>query len=149
MKPQNSRNTGFSLLELLVVIAILGIIVSASLGSYQDFRIRSVIREAAQQVAADINKERFSSERFNEERTMVVDLKNPNQYILTGVSKSLPQGIELTKAGRSKSVTFYPPYGTTGASERTFLVTWANRPEQYYKFVRVVGVTGKVIIQDE
>ena len=144
-----SQNLGFSLLELLIVVAIIGVVSAGSIGHYQNFRIQSIIREATQQVATDIEKERFASERFNEERGLVVDLNNPNQYILNGITKYLPKGIELTKAGRSKSVTFYPPYGTTGASERTFLVAWKNKPERYYRFIRVVGVTGKVIIQDE
>ena len=143
------RIQGFSLLELLIVVAIFGVVIAGSLGHYQNFRIQSLIRESSQQVATDLEKERFASERFNEERGLVVDLNNPNGYILNGVTKYLPKGVEMTKAGRSKSVTFYPPYGTTGAAERTFLISWSNRPERYYRFVRVVGVTGKVIIQDE
>jgi len=141
--------SGFTLLELLIVTAIVGVVIAGSLGQYQNFRIRSIVQEAAQQIATDLEKERFASQRFNEERGLVVDTNNPYQYSLNGITKYLPSGIELTKAGRSKSVTFYPPYGTTGASERTFLVSWKNRPERYYRFVRVVGVTGKVIIQDE
>jgi len=140
---------GFTLLELLIVTAIVGVIFAGSLGHYQNFRIRSLVQESAQQIATDLEKERFASQRFNEERGLVVDTNNPYQYELNGVTKYLPSGIELTKAGRSKSVTFYPPYGTTGASERTFLISWKNRPDRYYRFIRVVGVTGKVIIQDE
>ena len=146
---KSNRELGFSLLELLIVTAIVSVVIAGSLGKYQDFRIRSLVQEAAQQVATDIEKERFASQRFNEERGIVVDINNPNQYSLNTITHYLPKGVTLTKAGRSKSVTFYPPYGTTGASERTFLVSWENKPERYYRFVRVVGVTGKVIIQDE
>lgn len=149
VKPIKNSASGFTLLELLIVTAIVGVVIAASLGQYQNFRIRSVVQEAAQQIATDLETERFASQRFNEERGLVVDTTNPYQYSLNGITKYMPKGIELTKAGRSKSVTFYPPYGTTGAAERTFLVSWKNRPERYYRFVRVVGVTGKVIIQDE
>ncbi len=144
-----AKSYGFSLLELLIVTAIISVLLVGSLGYYQNFRIHSLVNEAAQKVASDLEKERFESERFNEERTLSIDSNTPEQYLANGVTQYLPNGIALTKAGRSKSVTFYPPYGTTSASERSFLVSWKNQPERYYKYIRVVGVTGKVIIQDE
>ncbi|MEZ4630367.1 MAG: prepilin-type N-terminal cleavage/methylation domain-containing protein [Deinococcales bacterium] len=150
MLETNLRHSkAFSLLELLLVLAVVSILFAFALPSYQDFRIRNRLDEATQQFARDIEFQKTTSKRLNSFQELKLDRQNPQHYYLNNTLKALPAGIQAVPVGASISIPFYPPHGTTNAPERSFRIEWANNPSKYYRFVRIIGVTGKVIIKYE
>jgi type IV pilus assembly protein PilA len=115
---------GFSLVEMLIVLAVLGILMGIGTPSYFRWRASTAVRQAAVQLAQDIDGQRSEARRSNSATTVVV---SSNSYSLGAVSKSVPAQVTL-QADSSSPISFEPPYGTTST-------------------VRVVGVTGKVIVQ--
>jgi prepilin-type N-terminal cleavage/methylation domain-containing protein len=144
------KRSGFTLLEGLVVLAVLGILLAIATPSYLRWQANTVTNEAALQFARDIERTRTEAKRLN--TPMRIELASDNSYRRINVASgattsiSLPPGVRLVGLGASMGATFSPPYGTTDAPLRSFAVSWRN-DASIERTVRVVGVTGKVIVQ--
>lgn len=145
-----SRRQGFTLLELLVVIAIIGILISIfSVNLIRSIRTAE-LREAATQVATDLRRARSQAQRGS----TAVQLSLPGttastSYTFTSQPRTLPNGVSLVcKTNCSASavtVTYSAPYGELGATGRVFTVRSPVSTITPYE-IRIVGVTGKVIL---
>jgi len=147
------KRSGFTLLEILVVLAVVGVLLGLATPSYLRWRANSITNEAALQFASDIERTRTEAKRRN--TRMRIELasgtaaKGYLRIDLTSgarTSISLPRGVRLERLGESMGATFFPPYGTTDAPLRSFAVRWHN-DAAITRTIRVVGVTGKVIVQ--
>jgi len=147
------KRSGFTLLEGLVVLAVLGVLMVLATPSYLRWRANTVTNEAALQFARDIERTRTEAKRRN--TPMRIELASDTAAqgylridLVSGArtSISLPPGVRLERLGASRGATFSPPYGTTDAPLRSFAVNWQN-DASIVRTVRIVGVTGKVIVQ--
>jgi type IV pilus assembly protein PilA len=133
---------GFTMIEIIIVLAVLAILLAIATPNYQRWRASVQVQQMAQQLAQDISKQRSEARRTNTSKTLTVA---SNQYSLNGNTITMPSTISLTPDA-STSLTFAPPYGSSGSPLRTFTLTWKSNTSIERK-VRVVGVMGKVIIQ--
>lgn len=147
------KRSGFTLIEGLVVLAVLGVLIGLATPSYLRWRATSITNEAALQFARDIERTRTEAKRRN--TPMRIELASgtaAQSYVridvVSGVRSSinLPAGVRLERLGESMGATFFPPYGTTNAPLRSFAVNWQH-DAAITRTIRVVGVTGKVIVQ--
>ena len=60
-----TRQHGFSLIELMVTVAVLAIVLVAAVPSFNEFRQRSALRGAADQVSSFFNNARFEALKRN------------------------------------------------------------------------------------
>ena len=141
---------GFTLIELLVVIAIIGIL-SGIFGWNLLRSIRSAeLREATTNFASDLRRARSQAQRGSAD--MVIQWTpngagNMTTYSVAGQSRTLANSVKMTCSSCGTKLTYTAPYGEIDATGNVFVLTSpmsAVSPMQ----VRVVGVTGKVIIAD-
>lgn len=154
------KRSGFTLLEGLVVLAVLGILLAIATPSYLRWRATAITNEAAVQFARDIERTRTEAKRFNTRMRIELASDNTgyrriNEASGARTSISLPPGVRLEPGdtldpqGHPRStwyIIFFPPYGTTDASPASFRVWWSN-DTSIERTVRVVGLTGKVIVR--
>lgn len=146
------REVGFSLIEFLIVIAVIAILVGIAAPNYLRWRATTITAEAAQQFARDVDRLRTEAKRENLKKKVAVPTSEGTSYDIIDVESgdtrtvSLPGGTIIAPLGASTEFTFSPPYGTTDAPLRSFEVRWIADPD-IKRTVRVVGVTGKVIVQ--
>lgn len=136
---------GFSLLELLVILAVLGILMGLGTPSYLTWRANAVVTEATQQFARDIDQQRTQAKRTNAPRSIRV--ASSSTYELNGRTVSLPAGVSFASASPTVII-FLPPYGTKDTAVDTYRLVSASRPS-IGRTIRVVGVTGKVVIKHD
>jgi prepilin-type N-terminal cleavage/methylation domain-containing protein len=134
---------GFSMIEIIVVMAILTILMSIAMPNYRRWRANVQVRQAAEQLAQDINKQRSEARRTNSTRTISF---GSNSYTLNGSTYAMPSTIVFEPVDSTTDLSFQSPYGTSTEPLRTFKIRWANDSSIEHT-VRVVGVMGKVIIQ--
>ncbi len=146
----------FTLIEILVVLAIIGIL----LGIFSLNYVRSIrsaeLRDAATQVTADFRRARSQAQRGSAdvviEWTQSGTENTATTYAVGGVSRNLPNGVKLSctlncTGSGVKSVTYTAPYGEIGTSGSVLtLKSSASSMGITDLEVRVVGVTGKVIL---
>ena len=154
--------TGFTLIEMLVVLSILGIIGGVAIYNFVLESRRSQIRSAAVSLQADLENLRSSAIRLNQ--TTRFRLTSATNYTLTlpnasPVSKNLATqypGVQMEIVGSNASpvdcttnlndVCYGSPFANViSASDRGFKVTSATAGS-YALYVKVIGVTGKVIV---
>jgi prepilin-type N-terminal cleavage/methylation domain-containing protein len=167
----SKTNRGFTLIELLVVIAIVGIVTAAIVTfSARSFR-ESQLRDGAAQLVADLNRARSQSQRTSSDSLVRLSgtFGNPNQNYTTQwagataqSSKALPNPIRVAPqaVGLPNVIKYAAPYGEitnataaetgagnvgTGAISGAILeISSLSTTSRLY--VKVVGVTGKVIL---
>lgn len=140
------KRKGFSLIEALLVLAVLGIILAIGTPNYLRWRASTAVKQAAAQLAQDLDKQRSEARRINQDRQLSFSV-DANTYTANGVTKSLPSGVALQSASDT-SLRFLAPHGTTTTDKalRSYTLSWTNNGE-IQRTVRVVGITGKVIVQ--
>lgn len=145
----NSR--GFTLIELLVVIAIMGILLAVGTGvSIRAIRTAE-LREAANDLAADLRRARSIAQRESTDVSVVL----PNgtaapTYSVQGQSRTLPAGANVACTSNcgtqgTTTTTYRAPYGALGATGQVYTVSSPHPGIAPFE-VRLVGVTGKVIV---
>lgn len=146
---------GFTLLELIIVIAIIAIIA----GIFGNNLIRSIraaeLREAANQVASDFRRARSQAQRGSAD--VVVDWTldaggKISSYRVAGQSRPVANRVSMSctpSCGSGSStinkVTYTAPYGELGATGNVFTLRSPMTSLPSIE-VRIVGVTGKVIV---
>lgn len=144
---------GLTLLEFLVVLSLLGLLLALATPNYLRWRAQAQLDEAARNLAWTFQQARAEAKRTNSPRCVKVFTSPPGWATGTDCAnlpspvKSLA-GISITTNHSSPPVivTFYPPYGTTDAPLKTFVL----RHERYSdleRSVRVIGVTAKVVVR--
>lgn len=164
------RVHGFTLLELLIVMLMVGVVAAALLYNQNRNRQRQVLREGVYQVISELIRARSQAQVTSRSSTVsvvVADPANRTFRVATGgnaaVTRPLPANLTLracaplavagsasicgpSTASSSVTVEFQPPYGTLDAAGNVWQVTSTALGESLY--VKVVGVTGKVILSD-
>lgn len=140
------------MIELLIVIAIIGILaVIFGWNMLQSIRAAE-LREAATQVATDFRKARSQSQRGSVNASLELPKTTAgNSYTASGVLKTLPNNTTIickTTCGTASTttVTYQAPYGELlGATGNVFTISSLSGGVDPLE-VRIVGVTGKVIL---
>lgn len=147
--------------ELLVVLAILGVLLGVGGVNYVHWRASSAVLEGVQVFTRAVTDARSGAKRLNVCQELKLGMAggatsvNVGTFAGTACSGSatstatvpLPPNVTVTLTGAAaNSLTFQPPYGTTGATAKVYEVTWASDPD-IRRTVRVTGVFGRVIVK--
>jgi prepilin-type N-terminal cleavage/methylation domain-containing protein len=150
--PKVSRGTsfdqrGFTLIELLIVLAILGILGGMTLWIYIRESRLSYVRQAAFELQADIENLRTSAIRLNGSAIFERLSNTQVRFTLPGAAprtESLPPGVSIQLGtGSNNSFTYQAPLATITTGSNVYEISLANAPSV---FVKVIGVTGKVVL---
>lgn len=153
----SARTQGFTLLELLVVIAIL-MLIAGLLGFSLLRSIRGAeLRDAATLVAADLRRAKSVAQRGSRDVTMTWTPDSQGrftQYNVSGKASTLPAGTYMVcSRGCSTTehqLTYTAPHGElsrlAGAVQGKAFTLGSLTDGVAPLSVRVVGVTGKVVI---
>ena len=140
---------GFSLLELLIVCAIIGILGAVAARTFTDATRRARVNEASAQLAADLQRARSSSQRFNQNSSLTIATTSATSYTLTIgaqiTTRTLPPNTQVTVKSAPLILTYKAPFGEMGASNPILTVRTEGAKT---RDVRVLGVTGKVYLRE-
>ena len=146
-----SRRQGFTLLELLVVIAIIGILISIfSVNLIRSIRTAE-LREAATQVATDLRRARSQAQRSSTAVQLILPgTAGGTSYTVTGQGRTVTNRVSIVcktncGSGTTVTLTYNAPYGELGATGSVFTISSPVSNITPYE-IRIVGVTGKVIL---
>jgi prepilin-type N-terminal cleavage/methylation domain-containing protein len=142
-----NKARGFTLLEILVVIAIAGVVLAFAANSVRQGFQQSRVRDAAISLATDLQNIRSNAWRTN--TTTQLDLINASSYSFTingrTTTRNLPSGISIDGGGSTQVRYSAPNAENTQGNPVVFTVSGAGGTQPVR--VRVIGVTGKVIVQ--
>jgi prepilin-type N-terminal cleavage/methylation domain-containing protein len=143
---------GVSLVEFLIALAVLGILLGAGFVSLRSYQQSLIIREAATQVATELQGIRQQARRQSVNFTFQASA-NGNTYragrssnLASLPSKSLPSGVVFQSVPSGGGIVrFDAPYGivSSGANGSYVLRGPGNRVLN----INVVGRTGKVVVR--
>lgn len=141
----------FTLIEFLVVLAIIGILAGIFGWSLLSSIRKAELREAANQVASDFRRARSQAQRGSADVVIEWTLDtngNITAYSVAGQSRPVANRVKIsctTGCGTSNKVTYTAPYGELGATGNVFTLRSPMTSLPSIE-VRIVGVTGKVIV---
>ncbi|MFD2608375.1 Tfp pilus assembly protein FimT/FimU [Deinococcus taklimakanensis] len=151
-KPLARRTAGLTLLEMLVVLAILGIIAGIFYMNLMNSIRQQDVRNAAYQLVTDLRRARTDAQKTGQPVTVrIVNSTSSYARQVAGAAeqtRTLERGVTVQSTGAAASslaVTYQPPYGTLAATGTTWRVQSPANPN-IRQFVKIVGVTGKVMI---
>jgi len=145
--------SGFTLLEILVVLVILGILSGVMAFSLLGNLRRSEVRNAAAQVMADLRLARMNAQKTGLVSPVTITNGTGNYTAQTSAGavqiRTLENGVTLwaTTSTNGFQVTYRPPFGTLD----TIGLVWEVRSHATQVpplYIKVVGVTGKVILSE-
>ncbi|WP_287805129.1 GspH/FimT family pseudopilin [Diaphorobacter sp.] len=118
------RERGFTLVELLVVFAIMALVAGLVPMAYGRMREASQYRDAVRSIMSQLRSARVMAVTEGREARFTVDLQNRQYGLEGGVSKDLPEPLELRVTvanreiapGEQASIRFLPSGGATGGS---------------------------------
>lgn len=156
---------GFTVIEVIIAVAIIGVLASVGIINYNVWRNKSLVSEAAYQIAQDIEKIRSDAKRLNETRQLTFTAPDTgSNNVITSYSKkdaigsvistsSLPAGVkvyQVKEAGTAKTATtlsFTAPYGTQSTAISYYdIVVQSLASSSVSRTVRIIGPLGKVVI---
>lgn len=140
---------GFTTLELLLVCAIIGILSGMGVLTLRNAIQTARLNEGSAQLAADLQRARSGSQRYNVSSTLTLSGNPATKYNLTvngqTTTRSLPPNIRV-KPENAATVTYGAPFGeVAGATGLTFTVSLQGHSKT--RQVKVLGTTGKVYTQ--
>lgn len=162
MQPPNNykkRQSGFSLIELLVVITIITIAVSLIATAMRGVVIQTQLKEAQTQLVADLIKAKTASIRYSSPVTVTF---NESSYTLTQQEPFSEQTVNIRNNATlsfyksdgsfgtaTTSLSYNNPYGEVSLPEgdQGWQIRIAKGNRDY--FIKIVGLTGKVIVNNE
>ena len=148
MRPRREVQ-GFTLIELLIALAIVGILAALGFSNFVSATRNAQLQEATAQFAADLQRARSTAQRYNQDASLTVNGGSDYTLVLDGrvTARQLPRGTEVDVEIGGNNVTYSAPYGEIrGAVNRRFVITSAHTGKE--RVVKVIGVTGKVIVSD-
>lgn len=152
-----TKEQGFTMIEILIVLAIIGLFLTIGLVNINRSIQASQLREATNQFAADLRRSRALAQRTSKDVTIAWTPDSSSKitrYFVGDTAIDLPYGITMkceSGCGSSANTIVYSaPYGElTGASGsiggKRFSLSSPNSSVNALS-LRIVGVTGKVII---
>lgn len=145
-------DSGFTLIELLVVILIIALLATVVVGGISKQIMNSRLKEAASQVAGDIERMRSGAIRTSQDSSMTIAPDGKTYTVsVGGVSQqaALPDGVvlQINYSGNNTTVNitkfgYSAPYGTVSAMDLKIKLTAPNT--NYESGFGLMGVTGKV-----
>ncbi len=143
---------GVSLVEFLIVLAVLGILLGVGFVSLRSYQQSLTIREAATQVATELQGIRQQARRQSVNFSFQASA-NSNTYrvgrtsdLASLPSKSLPPGVVFQSVpSGGGTVRFDAPYGIVNSGANSSYVL--RGPGNRVLNVNVVGRTGKVVVR--
>lgn len=157
-RKENHRQDGFSLIELLVIMAIVAIVVSLIGTSMRNLVLTTQIEEAKTQFISDLTRAKTASIRYSSPVTVTL---NEDSYTLTQQNPFSEQTISVRNGAKlsfyngsgfstsTTSITYNNPYGevTLPPGTQGWQIRIAKGDRDYY--VKIIGLTGKVIVNNE
>ncbi|WP_135229173.1 pilus assembly FimT family protein [Deinococcus fonticola] len=147
--------SAFTLVEILIVLAIIGILAGIFGWNVISSIRKAELREAANQVASDFRRARSQAQRGSADVAIDWTLDtngNITAYSVAGQSRPVVNKVSMsctTGCGSGSSitnkVTYTAPYGELGATGNVFTLRSPMTSLPSIE-VRIVGVTGKVIV---
>ena len=156
---RQKQNAGFSLVELLIVIAILAIAIALISTAMRGLVIQTHLKEAQAQLVSDLTKAKTSSIRYSSPVTITFNedsytLRQQEPFSENTVALRNNAKLSFYKSDGSfstteTSITYKNPYGEVDLPEEDqgWQIRIAKGNRDY--FVKIVGLTGKVIVNNE
>ncbi|GHG24280.1 hypothetical protein CBQ26_11490 [Deinococcus indicus] len=136
---------GFTLIEVLIVMAVLGIVLAIAGNSLLGYLQSQQMREAARQVAGDLERVRSGAMRYNRDATFEIISSTSYRMTVNGASETvtLPDSAQITSTPANATLTYSAPYSELSSAQATIVVKRTGSTKQ--TTLRTVGVTGKVV----
>jgi type IV fimbrial biogenesis protein FimT len=82
-----SAASGFTLMELIIGIAIVAVIVSAAMPTMLDWMRQRGVRDAADQLAMDLQRAKLLAIKHNTNCTITINSPGPDQYTISIINE--------------------------------------------------------------
>lgn len=154
MKYLRNYNNGFTFIELLVVIAVLGVVFGMLTRIVSSSLDKNHLKAAAISIASELNKARSTALKDNQQVSLTFQ-KNGDSFTVTSngqqISKALPRGTTIANISNNLTeltVSYTPPYGEIVDNLPRQITVDDSKNSTNPIFIRLIGITGKVIVRE-